>query len=192
MYGGGALVLSPADVNDKSMFGPSNQSAAQGLDYTRIHQGQHGGAYVSLNSAAPVGYTGMLDDSLRATARIAPLDASVAAIQGMSDQAGGARRNRSRGFFKAFMPKIVRNSYRKGSKMMRKGMGKVRNTFRKGSKMVRRTFRMRGGGGYQYANQGDYASPGMLLPAGMEAKALMQMNPEWKLAADPASFAPRM
>ena len=196
MYGGGVLVMSPADVNDKSMFGPSNQSAAQGLDYTRIHQGQHGGAYVSLNSAAPVGYTGMLDDSLRATARIAPLDASVAAIQGMSDQAGGARRSKRNAFFKAFMPKAVRITYRKGSKMVRKGLGKVarkmRNTYRKGSKMVRRTFRMRGGGGYQYANQGDYASPGMLLPSSMEAKALMQMNPEWKLAADPASFAPRM
>jgi len=207
MYGGG--VLAPAGVNDASMMGPSNLSAAQGLDYARIHQGQHGGAYVSLNAAAPVGYTGVLDDSLRATARIGPIDSSIAAIQGMSDQAGGARRGR-KGFFSAFR-KSAHNTYRKakrmGSKMMRSlkmrgGAKKRRNYFsaflpkalRKGLRNTRRKFSkmMRGGGGYQYTNQADYASPGMLLPSSMEAKALMGMNPEWKLAADPASFAPNM
>jgi hypothetical protein len=38
----------------------------------------------------------------------------------------------------------------------------------------------------------DYSSPSHLLSPGAEAKALMQMNPEWKLAENPNSFAPQM
>jgi len=48
---------------------------------------QHGGE-------APVGDTGVLDPALSASARVAPLDASFAAIQGMKDQGGGRRRGR--------------------------------------------------------------------------------------------------
>jgi len=94
--GGANQIVSPAGVNDTSMNSSSNLSLSQGTDYQRIHAGQHGGAAVSLASAAPPGYTGMLDDSLRATARIAVLDQSMQSIQGMSDQSGGGRRNSRR------------------------------------------------------------------------------------------------
>ena len=37
----------------------------------------------------------MLDDSLRASARVTPLDQAGAAIMGLKDQAGGRRKRRS-------------------------------------------------------------------------------------------------
>ena len=122
---GGAL--SPANVNDASMMGPSKLSTAQGMDYTRIHQGQHGGA--SFANAAPVGYQGLLDPSLRASAHLGPLDAATAAASGMRDQAGGRR--------KSFM-NMLKNSYRSTRKALsfkskRKGksFGKMlRNSYR--------------------------------------------------------------
>jgi hypothetical protein len=51
---------------------------------------------------------------------------------------------------------------------------------------------MYGGGGYQAATPADYSSPGMLLSPDAEARALMGMNKEWALAADPTSFAPKL
>ncbi len=146
-----------APVNDTSINAAKALSLAQGQDYEQIHANQHGGAAVSLASSAPVGYTGVLDDSLRATARIGGLDASLAEIRGMSDQAGGGRRRKAR-----------------------RGKGR--------SRRGRRGMR----GGAQPVVPADYGSPGMLLSPGQEARALMGMNPEWKLAADPQSFAPRM
>ena len=35
-------------------------------------------------------------------------------------------------------------------------------------------------------------APGMLLDAGAEARAVRGMNPEWSLAPNPNSFAPRV
>ena len=166
--GGGALVLSPAGVNDATMQVPSNQSVAQGQDYLRIHAGQHGGGAVY--AGAPVGYTGVLDSSLREAARINPLDQSLSQVQGMSDQSGGARRRKGK------------KGTRKGKKSGRKG--------RKGSRKQRRgTRRMRGG--MPMVKPADYSSPGMLLSPSMESKALMTMNPEWKLAENPTAFAPK-
>lgn len=149
---GGWKALSPASVSDSSMQGPSQLSTAQGKEYNALHEGQHGGAPLE---GAPVGTTGVLDDSLRATARVTPLDQSVASIQGMSDQSGGARRRSKR------------------SKRSKRGS-------------------RRQGGGMRHMNPSDYSAPTHLLSSGAEAKALMQMNPEWKLAENPSSFAPKM
>ena len=227
---GGSLALSPAGVDDATMFGPSNLASAQGQDYLRIHQGQHGGASPLLG--APVGDQGLLDSSLRASAHLAGQDAALAAASGMSDQAGGKRsksrsfkkffRNSTRSFKRLFksrkgkkggksLSKMFRNSYRstkkalslkglfkgKKGKKCRKGksLSKMfRNSYRSTKKALslkrfKKLFKMRGGAGYQYANQADYASPGNLLPPSMEAKALTGMNPEWRL--DLASFAPK-
>jgi hypothetical protein len=112
----------------------------------------------------------MLDDSLRGQAWQNPIDQSIKAIQGMSDQAGGARR-------------------RRGSKKGRKGSKKGR----KGSKKGRRgTKKMRGGAAYSISSAQDFGAPGMLLSPGQEAAALGGMNPEWKLATDPNAFSPHM
>ena len=94
MMRGGAQLYSPAGVDDATMMSSSKMNLAQGSDYQQIHANQHGGAAFDLNSSAPVGYTGVLDQSLRATAHLGPLDASLNSIRGMSDQSGGARRSK--------------------------------------------------------------------------------------------------
>lgn len=157
---GGWLVLNPAAVDDVSMSSSSALSAAQGKEFASIHAAQHGGGAPLVG--APLGTSGMLDSSLREAARVLPLDQATAAIQGMSDQSGGARRRR------------------KGRRPSRKA-----KKSRKGRKSSRR---MRGGAGL---NPSDVNAPGALLTPDMEAKALTAMNPEWKLAADPTAFAPK-
>jgi hypothetical protein len=155
------------------MLSAGKLSSAQGLDYQRLHVGQHGGAAVSLANSAPPGYTGMLDDSLRSTARVEVLDQSMQGIQGMSDQSGGRRSRRSR-----------RRSRGKKSRSMRrkKGMG-----MRKSRSMRKK---MRGGSGFSLAGAQDVGAPGMLLSPNQEATALQGMHPEWKLATDPGAFKP--
>ena len=164
-----------APVNNASMTPMSQQALAQGGNDLSLHKGQHGGAAVSLAAAAPVGYTGMLDDSLRGAARVAPLDHSVSAIQGMRDQSGGARKGR-RGLKRGLA--AARRMTKRAHKSLMKALRRVRKFSRK----------MRGGAALHPA---DYSSPGMLLGAADQAKALMGMNPEWKLASDPAAFAPK-
>jgi hypothetical protein len=166
------------------MFGPSSQSAAQGTDYARIHQGQHGG---SLAAAAPVGDQGLLDPSLRSSAHLAGLDAAVSAASGMKDQAGGAR--------KKTMSKRFSNLYKATKRSVKKGlsMKRFRNLYKATKRSVKKGLSMkrfrslfkakRGGGSYQYANQGDYSAPGSLLPPSMEAKALAGMHPDWALVS---------
>jgi hypothetical protein len=168
MYGG-SQVVAPAGLGDTSMNASSRMSMGQGNDYMRLHQGQHGGAAVSLAAAAPMGYTGMLDDSLRATARVGVLDQSMDAIQGMQD--GGARRKKGRG---RMNHKLIMAMLKK----LGKRMGKTR--------------RQRGGMPYALTQAQDYSTPGMLLSPSAERAAVGHMNPEWKLAADPGSFAPKM
>jgi hypothetical protein len=51
---------------------------------------------------------------------------------------------------------------------------------------------MRGGAAYSIANAQAVGAPGMLLTPAQEAAALTSMNPEWKLAMDPNSFAPQL
>lgn len=168
---GGWLVLNPAGVNQNPMISASSASHAQGADYQRIHAGQHGGG--APIAGAPVGYTGVLDSSLRDIARVGAIDNAMNQIQGMSDQSGGARRRRGR--------KASRKATRKGRKASRKSRKSSRKANRKGSR------RMRGGAALHPA---DYSAPGTLLSGAMASKALMTMNPEWKLAENPASFAP--
>jgi hypothetical protein len=154
---GGWQTINPADIGDSSMAEPSQLSGAQGTEYKEIHKGQYGGGGVGLEGA-PVGTTGVLDEGLRATARVSTLDSSMGAIQGMSDQSGGRRRRKRRGSKKRSSRK--RNSRRRHS----------------------------GGGGL---NPSDYSASTHLLSPAAESKALMQMSPEWKLAENPSSFAPR-
>ena len=170
-WNGGAQTVFPATVNDTSMHSPSKLNHAQGQEYESLHAGQHGGAAVSLASAAPPGYTGMLDDSLRATARIGVLDESMQAIQGMSDQSGGRRRRVSR--------RGSRRGKRSGS----------RSSKRRGSRSTRKR-KMRGGSGFTLADAQAVGAPGMLLSPSQQAQALQGMNPEWKLATDPGAFKP--
>ena len=170
-HGGAAMtsLSNAAPLNDTSMEGPSKLSLAQGSDFAEIHKAQHGGAAVILGGA-PVGDQGMLDASLRSSARVGDLDASIAEAAQQRDpgQMGGARRHKGR--------KSHKSKGRKGKS--RKG--------RRGSR------RMMYGGAMPSMAPSDYGSPGMLLSPDQERLALGGMNPEWKLATNPNSFAPSM
>jgi len=205
--------------------GPMEMSLGQGKEYLDIHKGQHGGM-------APVGTTGVLDDSLRATARIAVLDQSMQQIQGMSDQSGGGKRKglvhrlgkklkniagtvkRSlvgrRSYPRKLMDvlrmrKSMLGGKRKAMSRKRKALcgGKRKSMCRKRKGMMgmmggkrrkssRRRKNMMGGAAMTpLATAQDYSAPGQLLSPQGEARAMMGMNPEWKLATDPNSFAPK-
>lgn len=194
-YGGANM--SPAGVGDNSMLDASKMNLAQGRDYLSHHTAQHGGM-------APVGYTGVLDDSLRATARVGVLDESMGAIQGMSDQSGGGKRKRrgmsmkrmmrgAKGMSLKLMKRMRKMMGLKGGKMMYGGQKMCGGQKMYGGKRGRRgTRRMRGGFAYALSQAQDYSAPGMLLSPAGEARALAGMNPEWKLATDPSAFAPKL
>lgn len=101
------------------MGSPMGQSLQQGQMYEQLHQGQHGGASMVI-SGAPVGDTGVLDEALRAAARVGPLDSAVAYATA-AGQSGGARRKR-KGKGKS---RSSRKTSRRGSKrtMYRKMRG---------------------------------------------------------------------
>lgn len=164
---GGKLALTPAELVDTSMKSATTASLNQGADFFGYHKAQHGGM-------APVGTTGMLEDSLRGSARIAPLDVSLGEIRGMKDQVGGRRR---RG----------RKASRKGRKASRKGHKASRKT--RGHKGRKASRKMRGG--VRELGSMDVNAPGMLLQGSLARQALSTMNHEWKLAEDPKAFAPR-
>jgi len=163
--------MNPASVNDKTMMSPSSQSLAQGAEYNKIHMGQHGGAFTPM-SGAPVGDQGLLDSALRGVARIGPVDQAIASIQGMSDQSGGRRSKK----------KSSRRSKKSSSRRSKK------SSSRRSKKSSSRR-RQRGGSSYRPADAS--ASPS-LLPPSMESRAVGGMNPEWKLAENPTSFAPNL
>jgi len=93
---GGWQKLNPASVDDASMAGPTKLSGLQGGEYQNAHVNQHGGAAAPLMVDAPVGDQGLLPDDMRQIARVTPIDQSISAIRGMSDQSGGARRRSRR------------------------------------------------------------------------------------------------
>ena len=144
----------------------SAQSLAQGKQFLAIHANQHGGASVGYEGGpfpGSVQEQSLLPSELHASARVAPLDAAIREIQGMKDQAGGRRNRKSR--------KANRKTNRKTSRKNRKN-------------------RKQCGGSYKLDSASPYDAPSMLLPSGLESKALGGMNAEWALAKNPASFAP--
>ena len=118
---------------------------------------------LQMGGVAPVGDQGLLDDSLRGSAHLGPLDRSLAEIAGMSDQAGG-RRRRSRG---------------------RKSRGRKSRGRRSRGRKSRRTCSMSGG-------VADVSDPSTLLTGDSLKGAVEGMNPEWKLVEDATAFNPRM
>jgi len=162
MYGG-AHTLSPMELTDTSMLSASKMSGAQGLDFLGKHAAQHGGGDLM---GAPVGDTGMLDSSLRASARMGPLDASYQAVVGMRDQSGGKRK---------------RKASRRSS----------RRSCRRSTRRNRRSSRRQSGGMAPLGFM-ETSAPGTLLSGSQAAAANSTMNREWALAANPSSFAPKL
>ena len=165
MYGG-AYTLSPMEITDTSMMSASKMSGAQGLDFLGKHAAQHGGGDLM---GAPVGDTGMLDSSLRASARMGPLDASYQAVVGMRDQSGGRRR-------------ASRRANRRGAS---------RRTSRRANRRTNRRNRRQSGGMAPLGFM-ETSAPGMLLSGSQASAALSNMSREWALAENPSSFAPKL
>ncbi len=154
--------------------GPMGLNLAQGRQFAEFHKEQHGGSYGPYPAA--VEQATVLPADLTAAAKLLPLNAAFAEIRGMSDQSGGKRRRRGR----------------KGSRKSRKGSRKAHRKQR-GGVLVRW-----GGGSRRRYRGGSYAEMRfpmpvadegkMLIPANLQAQA--GLNPEWKLAENPNSFAP--
>jgi len=190
MYGGAAYVSAPMSLSE-SLAGssPSQMNIAQGKQYDSFHANQHGGM-------APLSAItdSLLPKDMGASARTLPLDKYIADVAplrdpGQGDQMGGRRRRtrNSRGRF------TKRRTGRKGTKR-RSRKGTKRHS-RKGRKRNAsgRFLKMRGGAvqpALDLAASAD--APGMLLDARTEANAVRGMNPEWTLAPNPNSFAPRV
>jgi hypothetical protein len=191
MYGGAAYVLSPMGVND-SLAGssPSQMNLAQGEQYGAFHAKQHGGM-----AAYPMSVVdSLLPSDMAASARVTPLNTYINDVKGLRDpgqeaQMGG-RRRRTRNSRGRFTKKRAGKKARKGTKRSgRKGTkrnGRKRNA-------SGRFLKMRGGAVQPALDLAASANaPGMLLDAGAEARAVRGMNPEWSLAPNPNSFAPRV
>ena len=167
-----------ASVIGDTMKQMSQQSLAQGQQFASMHANQHGGAGLDAGPyPGAVTEQALIPANLMNAARVAPLNAALNAIANMKDpgQAGGARKRKGRKASK---------KGRKASKKARKASKKSR----KGSRKSRKTRRMRGGAFGDNAQS--VTASGMLLDSAQMGKALSGMNAEWKLAQDPAAFAP--
>lgn len=153
--------------------GPMNLNLAQGRQFAEFHKYQHGGAYGPYPAA--VEQATVLPADLTASAKLLPLNAAFAEIRGMSDQSGGKRRRHRKG---------SRKAHRKSRKGSRKQRGGVLVRWGGGSRR-----RYHGGAYSEMRFPMPVADEGkMLIPAGLQAQA--GLNPEWKLAENPNSFAP--
>lgn len=168
----------PGSTTMDSMKPMVAQSLAQGQQFANIHANQHGGGLDAGPFPGAVTEESMLPQNLQAAARVAPLNAALNAIANMKDpgQAGGARKRKGRK-----MSKKARKTSKKSRKASKKG--------RKASRKTGRSRRMRGGAAYD-SNPAPFGGPSMLLDSTQMAKALSGMNAEWKLAENPAAFAP--
>ena len=173
---GGWQRLHPASVDDTSMVGPSKLSGLQGGEYLNAHVNQHGGAASPLVIDAPVGDQGILPDNMREAARVTPIDQSLSAIRGMSDQSGGSRRRRR--------SRNSRGRYTKkhgGGRRRRNSRGRYTKKHGGGRRRKMR------GGNMPMMVPASADAPGMILP---DSQTVGGMNPEWHLAKDPTSFIP--
>ncbi len=200
-YRGGANsgdAFAPASLNTGM---PTSVALQQGQQYADFHKYQHGGAYTPVVGGPYPGAVTeptVLPADLIASAKLLPLNRAFDEIRGLSDQTGGRRKGSRKGSRKG------RKGSRKGRKAHRKSHGKShRKTNRKANRKNRKTnrknrsarrqrgglYRWGGGGAVEYQPMGVAESGKLLVPAEISAKA--GLNPEWKLAEDPNSFAPR-
>ena len=162
----------PAPV-DYANPGPMNLNLAQGQQYAKFHVNQHGGVFSGGPYPGAVTEPSMLPANLVASAHLLPLNQAFDQIRGLRDdnQTGGRRRRR------------------KGRKSRKNRKGCRKN----------RSRRYRGGDFVRWGGGGMYGMPEM-LPSSVEDSTKMLispqlqeqagLNPEWKLAENPASFDP--
>ena len=165
-----------APINDTSLQAASRLSLSQGGDFLALHKNQHGGAAVSLANSAPLGYTGVLDSSMRGAAGVLPGDAAFSAASGMKDQAGGGKR--------------VNAAHRKILNMLKKLTKKRKQRGGSPHWLVAKRPRQRGGSAYSLTQAQDVSTPGELLSGRAALAAAAGQNPEWKYVENPAAYNP--
>ena len=156
--------------------GPMNLNLAQGQQFGKFHVNQHGGVFSGGPYPGAVTEPSVLPAGLVASAHLLPLNQAFDDIRGLRDdnQTGGRRKGRKG---------------RKGRKS-RKG--------RKGSRK-NRSRRYRGGDFVRWGGGGMYGMPEMLPSSVADSTKMLispqlqqqaGLNPEWKLAENPAAFDP--
>ena len=155
------------------------QSLAQGREFLSHHVEQHGGG--GALQGAPVGYTGVLDGSLRGSAGVLQQDAHYAAAATQSDlalkpQAGGRRKSRS-SKNKSRSSKSKSRSRKGKSRKSKSRKSKSRKGKSRKSKSRKSKSRRQSGGGSEPAST---TQPGMLLNNEMYSKAGL---PSFKMLA---------
>jgi hypothetical protein len=169
----------PSPVTGTGMGEMAAQSLAQGKQFATMHANQHGGGGLDAGPfPGAVSEQALLPPNLMNAARVAPLNSALNAIANMKDpgQAGGARRK-------------GRKASKKGRKASKKGR-KASKKGRKASRKSRKTRRSKQRGGAFGDEAQSVNAPGLLLSGSQMSKALSGMNAEWKLAENPAAFAP--
>ena len=171
-----------APVNYSNPF-PMGINLAQGQQFAAYHAQQHGGGVGTYPDA--VQQSALLPAELVPSSRLLPLNAAFDYIRQFgpeADMKGGRRRGRK-----------GRKSGRKSRKSRkgRKQRGGVLVPFGGGGRRRRGTRRMRGGSAADMGHPMDVAEETkMLIPSNLQAQA--GLNPEWKLAENPNSFAPNL
>ncbi len=205
MYGGAAYMSAPMPLSE-SLAGssPSQMNLAQGEQYGAFHAKQHGGM-----AAYPMSVVdSLLPSDMAASARVTPLNTYINDVKGLRDpgqeaQMGGRRRMTRRNLRTARRMirrngRTLRRMVRRDRRMMRRATRRNARNSRRASRKSKRNSRgrfmkMRGGAVQPALDLAASANaPGMLLDAGAEARAVRGMNPEWSLAPNPNSFAPRV
>lgn len=195
MYGGMGPVGS---YGAGSGAGPMELSLAQGNQFARFHEGQHGGGgLVGGPYPGAVLEQSPLPGDLVASAKLLPLQQAFAEIRQYGPSSdnpnlkGGKRRRRGS---RKGSRKTRRG--RKGSRKQRGGdfyrWGGGARRGRKGSRKSKRrgSRKQRGGSAAEMSMPMDVAeSTKMLIPPSLQAQA--GLNPEWKLAENPMAFAPK-
>ncbi len=173
-HGGAAVAYNPAGIDYKL----EPMSLKQGVEMQELNK-QLGGAFTPLGGAAYgealAGKDGLPGDML-ASARVDKLESSMAEIKGMSDQAGGRRRDRKASRKGRKASRKGRKASRKGRKASRKGKGN-RKASRKGRKGRRSTRRMRGGAASFADASADFSKEGDMT-LGIDPRAA-GLNQEW-------------
>jgi hypothetical protein len=173
---------------------PMTLSLAQGRQFDAYHANQHGGmAYGPYPGA--VTEPSVLPANLVGPAHLLPLNAAFAEIRQFGPDADlkGGRRRRSR--------KVRKGSRKqKGGDFVRWGGGARKSSksskSRKSSRKARKAHRK---GSRKAYRGGSYAEMRFPMPVADETKMLIPpqlqeqagLNPEWKLAENPLSFAPK-
>jgi hypothetical protein len=173
---------------------PMGINLAQGQQFAAYHAQQHGGGVGTYPDA--VQQAQLLPADLVPSSRLLPLNAAFDYIRQFGPEAdlkGGRRRIRKgrKASRKSRKGRKASRKSRKSRKNRKVQRGGVLVRWGGGGRKRRGTRRMRGGSAADMSHPMDVAEETkMLIPPSLQQQA--GLNPEWKLAENPNSFAPNL